>query len=118
MGIANIAQRVAINHTRIAGRLSLFTPNWRALTKYPWVINCIQGYTIDLVSQPIQQQAPKELDFSQEDANNLAAEVEKMLEKQVITPVPKEQSAKGFHSQLFSVPKKDGGTRPIINLRG
>ena len=37
-----------------------------------------------------------------------------MLHKQAITVVPKEQAAKGFHS---SVPKKDGGTRPVINLK-
>ena len=83
----------------------------------PWVINCIQGYTIDLVTQPIQYHAPKELTFTQEETQNLKVEVEKMIEKQAISVVPREQSAKGFHSQLFSVPKKDRGTRPIVNLK-
>ena len=117
MGITNMAQRVATNHTCIAGRLSYFTPNWKILTKDPWVLNCIQGYTIEFVSQPSQCQAPKELVFTQEEAKNLTVEVEKMIQKQAVARVPLEQSAKGFHSQLFSVPKKDGGTRPIINLK-
>ena len=41
-----------------------------------------------------------------------------MLEKQAISRVPREQEAKGFISQLFLVPKKGGGKRPIINLKG
>ena len=41
-----------------------------------------------------------------------------MLTKQAVSKIPKEHSNKGFLSQLFSVPKKDGGTRPIINLKG
>lgn len=46
----------------------------------------------------------------------LSQEVEKMIEKQAIMPVPPEQAAKGFQSQLFSGPKRAGG-RPIINLK-
>ena len=40
-----------------------------------------------------------------------------MIEKGVISVVPREQKAKGFLSQLFCVPKKNGGKRPIINLK-
>ncbi len=40
-----------------------------------------------------------------------------MLKKKAIIEIPTQQEAKGFTSQLFSVPKKDGGTRPIINLK-
>ena len=118
MGITNIAQKIAANHTLIAGRLQLFLTNWRKTTTDPWVINCIQGYSIDLIEEPFQYQAPKELTFSQEETNLLTTEVENMVNKQAITPVPKEQKAKGFHSQLFMVPKKGGGNRPIVNLKG
>ena len=40
-----------------------------------------------------------------------------MLTKRAVAPVPREHRAKGFLSQLFIVPKKDGGMRPIVNLK-
>ena len=113
-----MAQRVAQNHHLIAGRLSLFTPNWKIITKDQWVLNTIQGYTIDLVCQPHQPYPPIELKFPQAETEDLTQEVQKMLAKQAVSQIPKEQANKGFKSQLFSVPKKDGGMRPIINLKG
>ena len=41
-----------------------------------------------------------------------------MIAKQAVSQVPQERSNKGFLSQLFSVLKKNGGMRPIINLKG
>ena len=38
-----------------------------------------------------------------------------MVDKNAISRVYKEQE--GFQSQLFVVPRKDGGQRPIINLK-
>lgn len=113
-----MAQRVTNNHTLIAESLHLFTPNWEVLTKDQWVINCIQGYTIDITRQPVQNHVPKELAFDHTQLENLSKEVGNTLAKQVLTPVPKEQTAKGFHSQLFSVPKKDGDIKPRMNLKG
>ena len=118
MGVINMTQRVSTNHSLIAGRLQLFTQNWRVVTQDTWVLKCIEGYTIDLVSPPVQHRAPQELTFPQEEKAHLTEEVEKMLNKQAISVAPREHAAKGFLSQLFAVPKKDGGTRPIINLKG
>ena len=115
MGIRDVAQRVAANHSQLAGRLHLFTDNWRVISQDPWVIDCIQGYTIDLAEQPVQSRAPWEINFPKEEADALTVEVQGMLEKQAISRVPREQEAKGFISQLFLVP---GGKRPIINLKG
>ena len=84
MGIINMAQRTATSHTLIPGRLQLFLPNWKRITADPWVINCIQGYSIDLIQEPFQHQAPKELVFSQEEMDHLTTEVEKMVKKQAI----------------------------------
>ena len=88
----------------------MFLNNWKVITQDQWVINCVQGYTLDLIQYPHQQQTPKELVFPQKETQSLSEEVQAMLHKQAITVVPKEQAAKGFHSQLFSVPKKYGGT--------
>jgi len=117
MGIVPMAQRIASNQTLIAGRLKLLLRNWRVITQDPWVLECVQGYSIDLKEQPYQYKPQMELNFPPKEVSCLSAEVTKMIDKHAITPVPKEQAAKGFQSQLFTVPKKDGGRRPIINLK-
>ena len=55
--------------------------------------------------------------ISPQEIHNMNMEVQKMLNKHAIQMVPPQQTNKGFHSQLFVVPKKDGGLRPIINLK-
>ena len=117
IGLRPMAQRVAQHHCLIAGRLSLFSQNWEIITKDQWVLNTIQGYTMELACQPYQLHPPAELKFSQSETKNLTQEVHKMVAKQAVSQIPKEQANKGFISQLFSVPKKDGGMRPIINLK-
>ncbi len=52
-----------------------------------------------------------------EDAQVLRAEVMNLLEKGAIEIVPPAQSESGFYSRYFFVPKKDGGLRPILDLR-
>ncbi|KAK3101176.1 hypothetical protein FSP39_001539 [Pinctada imbricata] len=44
-------------------------------------------------------------------------EIEDLLKKSAIEIVPKHQIGQGFYSTFFVVPKKDGGLRPILNLR-
>ncbi len=51
-----------------------------------------------------------------EDAQVLRAEVMNLLVKGAIE-VPPAQSESGFYSRYFLVPKKDGGLRPILDLR-
>ena len=117
MGITPMAQRVTMTSSMIAGRLALFQKNWECISNDPWVINCILGYAIDFAQTPYQQHPPKELTFPHEEELSLDSEVQKMLDKHAIQLIPSNQANKGFHSQLFTVPKKDGGTRPIINLK-
>ena len=57
---------------------------------------------------------PKELSFLKEEILNLTKEVQNMVDKNAISRACKKQE--GFQSQLFMVPKKDGGQRPI-NLK-
>ena len=54
MGIRNMAQRIARNHSQIAGRINMFLN----ILQDQWVINCVQGYTLDLIQYPCQQQTP------------------------------------------------------------
>ncbi|KAL0173136.1 hypothetical protein M9458_033447, partial [Cirrhinus mrigala] len=51
------------------------------------------------------------------DAHVLRSEVLILLEKGAIEVVHPAQSESGFYSRYFLVPKKDGGLRPILDLR-
>ncbi len=44
-------------------------------------------------------------------------EVEVLLEKGAIEYVPRSSRETGLYSRYFIVPKKDGGLRPILDLR-
>ena len=84
-----MTQKVTQIHTCIAGRLRLYyTPNWQVITKDPWVMNCVQGYTIDLVRQVHQTHPPVMLKVFQSETESLSMEVLKMVAKQVISQVP------------------------------
>ena len=85
-----MAQSVTTYHY---GRLHLFTPNWEVISKDPWKRHCVQGYTIELTEWPAEEQAPRELNFTQEEAEALSTEVEEMSEKRAKSPVPREQEA-------------------------
>ncbi len=50
-------------------------------------------------------------------ARVLRSEVMTLLEKGAIEMVPPALSESGFYSRYFLVPKKDGGLRPILDLR-
>lgn len=49
--------------------------------------------------------------------SNLLEEVQSLLGKHAIETVPLDQIGQGYYSTFFVVPKKDGGLRPILNLK-
>ena len=88
-----------------AGRISLFHLNWRVLSKDKCVLQTVtEGSHIPLLST-----------LWQEAAQPSVGEVHGLLEKPVIQSVPNQ--TKRFYSGMFMVPKKDGGQRPVINLK-
>ncbi|KAM8939450.1 LOW QUALITY PROTEIN: uncharacterized protein RCH25_053096 [Pelodytes ibericus] len=75
----------------------------------------VSGYLIDFVTLPVQSIPPHSIPFSPQDHVLVSQEVSNLLSKGAITAVPPD--SEGFLSNLFLVPKKGGGTRPVINLR-
>ncbi len=51
------------------------------------------------------------------EAHVLRSEVMNLLAKRTVETVPPAQSESGFYTHYFLVPKKDGGLRPILDLR-
>ena len=50
-----------VNTPAIAGRLALYLKNWQAVTQDLWVLNTVQGYRIEFLSEPTQRSCPKEV---------------------------------------------------------
>ena len=99
-----------------AGRLAYYLTNWSAITQDQWVLNAVRGYQIDFVAMPQQESQPTPPHYTSEQVTLIQEEVAKLLQKQAIQPVEC-PSERDFYSNIFLVPKKDGGQRPVINLK-
>ena len=104
-----------VDHHPIAGRLSKHLMNWKLITRDQWVLNTVRGYSIEFLTNPIQARRPQQPELTVEQAHLVQVEIAKLLRKQAISAVT--NPVEGFYSNLFLVPKKDGGQRPVINLK-
>uniref|UniRef100_A0A914YL49 Reverse transcriptase domain-containing protein n=1 Tax=Panagrolaimus superbus TaxID=310955 RepID=A0A914YL49_9BILA len=96
-----------------AGRLKYFASNWSKITNDTFVLEAIRGYKLPFRGGKIPKQSQN---YHYHDASNpeIKAEIISLLEKDAI----EECKTADWLSTVFSVPKKDGGMRPVINLRG
>ena len=106
---------VEANHLPIAGRLQFFVENWQVVTNDPWVISAISGYHIPFTVIPHQGFLPSHK-VSVEDRILIGKELGELIQKQAIHPVLEHNYNTGFVSNLFVIPKKGGGQRPVFNL--
>ena len=101
-----------------AGRLALFLENWSKITQDQWVLNTVQGYRLELLREPVLTVHPRGVvTNSSQEQSLIYEEVLKMLQKGALTEITPTEANPGFYSSLFLVPKKDGGTRPVVNLK-
>ena len=98
------------------GRLKYFQPVWQRITQDPWVLQVIQGYQLELLSTPTQHLQLTFPRLTRVDQKVLDQEVQELLDKQAVHQISASDTA-GFISSLFVVPKKDGGNRPVVNLK-
>lgn len=98
------------------GRLSQFLPFWREITQDQWILSVIEkGYHLELIrTPPITGLRRTRL---RDGSEFLCEEVAELCAKYAVEPVPPGQVGQGFYSTYFVVPKKDGGLRPILNLK-
>ena len=99
-----------------AGQPAHFQKNWGLLTKVRWVLEMVVGHRITFKSKPTQLHRPCSLQFSQSQNTLILEEVEELQVKGTVVEVQLPPEG-GFYSALFLVPKKDGGHRPVINLK-
>ena len=108
--------RIVLPNPVLAGRLRFFTKNWQHITQDPWVLGIVSGLKLSFTHTPFQSKPPV-LRVAQEEHRCISEEVQTLLEKGAIRLVPKGMEGQCFLSSVFTVPKKDGGRRPIINLK-
>ena len=68
-----------------------------------------------LLELPTQSTPPSELSFPSDQTELITAEVQELQFNHAISLV--QDTTGDFISQIFIVPKKDGGYHPVINLR-
>ena len=99
----------------LAARIKYFTQNWEQVTKDPNILKLTKGWIIPLLKKPFQTREPKPLSYSPEEKILIDTEVNEMLRKGAIMPVPPQKNQ--FISNLFLTTKKEGKYRPVVNLK-
>ena len=105
-----------VDSPQVAGRISQFATNWKAITEDQWILRTVQGFHIPFREEPCQMRLPRPY-YSEEQMKLLREEVASLLGKGAVQVVDPTLSAEGFYSALFLVPKTEGRMRPVINLK-
>ena len=105
----------SIPNVPLAGRLAYFIAASEKITQDQKVLSIVKGYEISFVSLPFQEKIPNFTKMSKGQLSLVEQEVLEMLQKGAIQKVVPTQGQ--FLSNLFLVEKKDGGNRPVINLK-
>lgn len=103
----------------VGARLLNFHRQWTLITQDKLVLQIVRnGLMIDFIRKPTFT-GVKETIVPREGIkrSSILEEVNILLKKNVIEPVPKTLKKLGFYSTIFLVPKKQGGLRPILNLK-
>ncbi len=92
---------------------------WKLLPNVSrWVLQTVEkGYRIQFGAPPPPFKGLCLTSTNPEQALVLEQEVSSLLRKEAIEVVPPLDRESGFYSRYFVVPKKDGGLRPILDLR-
>ncbi|KAL0173005.1 hypothetical protein M9458_033316, partial [Cirrhinus mrigala] len=92
---------------------------WKLLPNVSaWVLHTVErGYRIQLGAPPPPFNGVSPTLVGPEQGLVMEQEVATLLRKEAIEVVPPHDRESGFYSRYFIVPKKDGGLRPILDLR-
>uniref|UniRef100_UPI0037E7B013 uncharacterized protein n=1 Tax=Semicossyphus pulcher TaxID=241346 RepID=UPI0037E7B013 len=93
---------------------------WESCTTDPWVVTTLsQGYNLQFRRRPPVFSGIRLTIVSDPTKScALSQEISTLLEKDVIEGVDLQTQQGGFYSVYFLIPKKEGGFRPILDLRG
>ena len=78
-------------------------------------LNIVRRYRPQFLAEPVQPFQLKTLIQNQQETKIIQEEIDTLLEKEAIEPIPHNQAK--FVSNFFLVKTKSGGFKPVINLR-
>ncbi len=99
--------------------LRQFISAWKVIPGISrWLLSVIErGYTLQFRRRPPRFNGVVQSLTSPRNAQALRQEIGCLLEKGAVERVPLNELESGFYSRYFVVPKRDGGLRPILDLR-
>ena len=95
--------------------MAKFLPNWSRVTHDQEILDMVVGYKLELTAPPVQHKVKAPLRFLLTESKKIEAEISELLQKGALTNVIPDSDQ--YVSNLFLVPKRDGGSRPVINLK-
>ena len=104
-----------MNLFQSTGRTLFYLKNWGQLTTDSSVLGIEKGYRLRFRARPHQFYSPITNPKSSKEFQAIKQEVNSLLVKGAIKQILNFQAK--FVSRLFTVPKRSGGLRPVINLK-
>ena len=99
-----------------AGSISSHFYDWAKITSDKWILDIVRnGYTIEFESEPCVSNSLHQISSSNKEKEIISKEIVKLVHMDVLKAV--ESCADQFLSNIFLVPKHDGGHRLILNLK-
>ena len=113
--LLDLDQNLAKSNKLLAGRTKHFLPNWQKISDYQAVLQTVTGLEIKWLNKPPHSITIKGPTFSRTENNLIDQEIKTMLDKGAIHAT--EPSKPQFIGHIFLRPKKDGGMRPVFNMK-
>ncbi|XP_026677382.1 uncharacterized protein LOC113466297 [Diaphorina citri] len=99
----------------VGGRLRRFVDAWIRLGAPAPLVRIVSGYAIPFSAKPPLVPLCSLQHLATPVSSAMSLHIQEMLETGVLKRL---DSTTGFLSRLFLVPKGNGGTRPVLNLKG
>ena len=99
-----------------AGGLKKNYEFWAKNISDPSILSIISDLTINFSLFPDRGSVYTENRFSETDKRAISSEINSFLSQSIIEPVTQKDPDE-YYSKIFCVPKKDGGSRVILNLK-
>ena len=95
--------------------MKFFLTNWNNLTSNKFVLNVVSGIRLQFTSPPNQRCSLKAIDFCENEKFCIDKEIHTLLNKGPIRRV--DLIPNQFVSNIFTMPKRSGSLRDLINLK-
>ena len=109
-----------VQDNRIGGKLKRHYSFWSKICKDKQILRDIAGAKIPFVDnvqiRQLEKDIPRQINMSKKESMFVDEEIQRLLDTQCITEVSAPLK-NGWTSNIFLVPKKDGGYRLILNLK-